>query len=96
MRLVRGGGCVVAVRFEWNRNALYDVRRSDGVVAQLDSIAEGVCDTANSIGKGTYSTGSQQGVRRPQGRWRATVVTADYRAMIDNAKHQTLIRSIPS
>ncbi|MCF3941323.1 hypothetical protein [Gordonia tangerina] len=82
----------MAVRIKWNTQALYDLRREPGVVAELESMAQRICDRANAEGEGTYAVGSQQGARNPQGRWRTTVVTADYRAIRDNAKHNTLIR----
>lgn len=82
----------MSVRIKHNPQGYYDLRREPGVVAELEAKAQEICDRANTEGKGTYAVGSQQGMRRPQGRWRATVVTADYRAMIDSAKHNTLIR----
>ncbi|MGB3602716.1 MAG: hypothetical protein WBA38_04090 [Gordonia sp. (in: high G+C Gram-positive bacteria)] len=76
----------------FNKDAFYEVRSLPGVVALVESKAEAMAAEANSIGKGTYATGSRQGLRRPQGRWRASVVTADARAQIDNARHNTLAR----
>lgn len=84
------------VRVEYNNNALYEIRSDPAIVAALDEKAQEICDRANEIGKGTYAVGSQQGMRRPQGRWRATVVTADARAMANNAKRNTLIRAMGS
>lgn len=82
------------VQIDWNPDWGFDLRRSDGVVSDLDSRAQGVADRANASGKGTYAVGSQQGRRNPQGRWRTSVVTADAEAMIDNAKNNTLIRAL--
>lgn len=84
------------MRIDWNVKGFYDLRRDPGVVAELDRHAERICARANAMGKGTYATGSRQGMMRPQGRWRASVVTADARAMIDNARHQTLARALGS
>lgn len=84
------------MRIDWNVKGFYDLRRSPGVVAELDRHAERVCARANAMGKGTYATGSRQGRTVKQGRWRASVVTADARAMIDNARHQTLARALGS
>lgn len=86
----------VSVRVVFNVKGFYDLRRSDGVIAELESHAERICDRANAMGKGTYATGSRQGMMRPQGRWRASVVTADAKAIADNARHQTLARALGS
>ena len=85
----------MSVIIRYRPNALYELRSAPGVVAHEEAIAQEICDRANDIGKGTYATGSQQGMRRPQGRWRTTVVTADAKAMAHNAKHNVLIRSMP-
>jgi hypothetical protein len=84
----------MSLRIEWNDNALYEIRSDPAVVAAEETEAQRVCDKANSIGKGTYAVGSRQGRKAPQGRWRTTVVTADARAMANNAKNNTLIRSM--
>ena len=81
-------------QLRWNPNALYEVRSSPGVAATVEGVAQRVCDIANSEGKGTYVLGSRQGAKRPQGRWRATVVTADWMAMRNNMRHNTLIRAM--
>lgn len=82
----------MSVRIEWNTEAMYEIRRDPGVVAELESVAQEVADRANELGKGTYAVGSQQGRKNPQGRWRASVVTADAKAMIDCARNNTLLR----
>lgn len=82
------------MRIEWDHDAMYDIRRDPAVVAMLEAEAEKVADRANEMGNGTYAVGSQQGRKNPQGRWRASVVTADAKAMVDNAKHNTLIRAL--
>lgn len=85
----------MSVRIKFHPNALYDLRREPEVVAALESHAQDLADDANAAGEGTYAVGSQQGVRNPQGRWRTSVVTADYKAMLDCAKNNTLIRVMP-
>lgn len=80
------------MRIDWNPNAQYEIRASPGVVSSTEAIARQKVEQANAAGKGTYAMGSRQGMRRPQGRWRATVVTADAQAMIDNATNNTLAR----
>lgn len=84
----------MSVRIEWNTEAMYEIRRDPGVVAELESVAQEVADRANSSGEGTYAVGSRQGRKNPQGRWRASVVTADAKAMLDNARNNTLIRAL--
>lgn len=86
----------MAVRLVWDYNALYQIRSDPALVAEEEAVAERVAAEANRIGKGTYAVGSRQGVKRPQGRWRTTVVTADARAMANNAKHNTLITALGS
>ncbi|MFT4125081.1 MAG: hypothetical protein QM662_02470 [Gordonia sp. (in: high G+C Gram-positive bacteria)] len=86
----------MAVRIEWNRSALYEMRSDPALVAAEVAAAQRVCDEANRIGKGTYVVGSRQGAKRPQGRWRTSVVTADAQAMAHNAKHNVLIRAMGS
>ena len=82
------------MRIDWNPHAFYDIRRDPALIAHEEQVAQGIADRANAIGHGTYAVGSRQGARRPQGRWRTSVVTADARAMADNAKHNTLIKAM--
>lgn len=84
----------MSVRIEWNTEAMYEIRRDPGVVAELESVAQEVADRANSSGEGTYAVGSRQGRKNPQGRWRTSVVTADAKAMVDCAKNNTLIKAL--
>lgn len=82
------------MRIDFNDDWFWEERRAADVVALLDGEAEKVADRANELGKGTYAVGSQQGRKNPQGRWRASVVTADAKAMVDCAKNNTLIRAL--
>ncbi|WP_425729523.1 hypothetical protein [Gordonia sp. DT219] len=82
------------MRIEWNRNGLYELRSDPALVAMEEAEAQKVADRANSMGKGTFAVGSRQGMKRPQGRWRTTVVTADAKAMASNAKHNILVRAM--
>ena len=84
------------MRIDWNSNALYEVRSDPALVAAEKTEAQKIADRANAFGKGTFAVGSQQGVRRPQGRWRTTVVTADAKAMASDRKHNILITSMGS
>lgn len=80
---------------EFDPGALYEVRSDPALVAREEALAQQVADRANTNGKGTYAVGSRQGRKNPQGRWRTSVVTADAEAMADNARNNTLIRSMP-
>ena len=84
------------MKIEFNKDAFYQLRSEPGVVGLLEEKAQRLADTANASGSGTYAVGSRQGARRPQGRWRASVVTADYAAMRDQAKNHTLQRALGS
>lgn len=84
----------MAVRFKWNIPGFYQLRSEPGVVAYLETYAQQVADRANEMGQGTYAVGSVQGMKRPQGRWRTSVITADARAMANNAKNNTLIKAL--
>lgn len=84
------------MKIVFHNQAFYELRRDPAVVGMLEEKAEQIADRANSLGKGTYATGSRQGARRPQGRWRASVVTADYKSQRDQAKNHTLQRALGS
>lgn len=86
-------------RIKWKKNALYNLRRAPGVIAHLEQRADSVADTANKGAKthdhdAKYATSSQQGERKPQGRWRTTVITANAEAMVDNASHNRLLSAL--
>lgn len=71
--------------------ALYKLRREPGVRADLERRGRAVlarCGEANG-----YMMSSVQGARSPQGRWRVSVFTANARAMVDNRRHNTLVRN---
>jgi len=82
------------VKIKWKHGALYKIRKLPGVISGLEAWAEQIAADANSMG-GTdgYKTSSVQGKRRPQGRWRTTVITATAEAMADNMKHNTLSKA---
>lgn len=81
------------VRIKFNPEAFYDLRRASGVIGDLEERAKRVQEAAGGSAAG-YETSSQQGAKRPEGRWRATVITATAEAVADNAKNNTLIRSL--
>lgn len=82
------------MKIKWNTQGFYDLRREPGVVADLETRAARIADAASSSGKGRYETSSVQGKKKPQGRWRTTVITADAKAQAETARHQTLHKSI--
>lgn len=83
------------IRIKWNHGALYRIRSAPKVVDELDDWAGKVASRANRMGKiDGYKTSSRQGARRPQGRWRTTVITANAKAMVDNMSNNTLTKAL--
>lgn len=91
---------VNSVRLKWNTGALRGIRYGDTapkVRSTLEHWAAKVAQAANSADKTDgYKTSSRAGARRPYGRWRTTVITANAHAMRANAKRNTLIRALHS
>lgn len=75
----------------------YKLRSAGGVQAFLEGAAEDVAKRANARldggGKG-FRTSSRQGAKRPQGRWRTTVVAVSPYAKRANAKYNILLKSL--
>lgn len=86
------------VDIKWTPGGFYRLRSEPGVRKALDKWADRVASNANRMAgtKNAYRTSSRQGARRPQGRWRDTVITGNYDAMKDNAKNQTLTKALYS
>ncbi|MFC9768486.1 hypothetical protein [Rhodococcus jostii] len=86
----------MATRIRLHVAGFYTLRSAPRVRADLAGRAEAIASEAMlRSGEGAeYGTGSQQGARRPQGRWRSTVFTQNAHAMASNAKHNTLIKSL--
>lgn len=80
----------MASRVRLNNKAFYEIRRSPGVVAELESRARKI---QAACGEG-FEMSSQQGVKRPQGRWRTTVAAISPKAKRKNAKYNTLLRAL--
>ena len=80
------------VRVKHHIDGYKALRSSRGVVADLEARAARV---QRAAGDG-YEVSSQQGAARPQGRWRTTVVTATRKAMLDNQRHNTLLKALGS
>lgn len=91
----------MTIKVKWNRSALRSIRYGDSapkVRETLDDWADKLAARANQMGKtgAGYKTSSRPGERRPQGRWRTTVITASAHAMNENAKNNTLLRALHS
>jgi hypothetical protein len=83
------------VRIRWRHGALHKIRSAPKVVDELEDWAGKVAATANRMGDTDgYKTSSRQGAKRPQGRWRTTVITANAKAMRDNMKRNTLTKAL--
>lgn len=83
------------VRVKHHIGAYHQLRSAPGVVGRLESEGRRTLSAAGGRVAG-YDMGSQQGAKRPQGRWRVAVVTATRKAMRDNARNNTLLRALRS
>lgn len=89
-------------RIKWNYGALRKIRYGETdprVIPYLDSLADSIADNANKGAKthnhdAEYKTSSVPGRRKPQGRHRTTVITANAEAMVDNAAHDRLLKAL--
>lgn len=84
------------MKISWNVDEFKAIRYSGPVASMLEDHAGKIAGRAESMGDGHYAVGSRPGAARPQGRHRASVVTANYKAMRDNAKNNTLIKAMGS
>lgn len=76
----------MASKIKWNVKAFRALRLEPGVIADLGERADRI---AESAGPG-YEASTFEG----KNRGRASVITGDYEAIRDNAKNQTLLRSL--
>ncbi len=83
----------MTIRIKWTPDGLYKLRSSPGVRADLEARGRRVLEAAGGTAAG-FQMSSQQGQRKPQGRWRVTVITANRYAKRLNAKHNTLIHAL--
>lgn len=79
-------------RIKWNIGAFAEIRNAPGVLDDLQNRADAI---ANAAGEGYESRPAEAGKGR-NGRGRAAIITADFDAVRDNAKNQTLLRSLDS
>ena len=83
-------------RLEFKRGAFRELRFDPAIRRDINRRAKAIADKANNdsdLDNG-YRVGSRAGARRPQGRPRATVVTATGDAVRDSAKNDRLLRSL--
>lgn len=73
-------------RIKWRVAGFRELRLEPGVIADLEERAEAVAAAAGDGYEASAMAGKNRG--------RASVITADYAAMRDNAKNQTLLRSL--
>lgn len=80
------------VRFEWNIPGFQQLRREPGVRRDLEGRGQAVLAACGGEARG-YRMSSHPGAPHPQGRWQVAVFTATPRAMVSNARHNTLVRN---
>lgn len=78
------------LRIKLRRAAAGELLRLPGTVARVNKSTEAIAEAANGASKGGYESGSRQG----RTRWRGGVVTATYEAILDNARNNTLTKSM--
>lgn len=79
----------MALKIKWNNSAFREIRLLPAVDADVQDRADRIADAA---GAGYEARRTDN----PRNRARAAVVTTNRRAMLDNARHQTLLRSLDS
>lgn len=86
----------MATRVRMNMQGFYKLRSAPAVKQDLERRAERIAAAAHDVGspEAEYGVGSQQGAKRPQGRWRSTVFTKNAVAIRSNAKNNSLIKSL--
>lgn len=87
------------IKVKLNNQAFYNLRRDPAIVRRLEKGAERVASEsmvqAQSAGHDAhYAVGSVQGKKKPQGRWRVSIITANFAAMLDNYKHQRILKNM--
>jgi hypothetical protein len=83
----------MTTRLEINAGALYALRGELGVRLDLERRGRAVLDACGGEDAG-YEMASEQGARRPQGRWRVAVYTRTEEAKEDAATNNTLIHNL--
>lgn len=83
-------------KLKLNKAGFYAVRKAPKVVEKEERMARKIAEKCNRDAGLTdgYRTSSIQGKKKPQGRWRTTVITATAAAQRDNAEHNRLLRNL--
>lgn len=76
-------------KIKWRVKGFKEIRMEPKVLEDLDERARAIARQANQSSPG-YFPSSQFGKRRS----RASVITGDVESMADNARNQTLLRSL--
>lgn len=76
-------------RIRWRAAAFREIRTSQKAAELVEKVARNIADAA---GDGYEVRGPQ--ITAGRGRARASVITATAEAAVDNARHNTLIRSL--
>ena len=76
-------------KFKWNTAGFEEIRRSPEAVALLESNVSAAADAAGPGYVGSVVQGVGRGTL---GRAIGTVYTDDFKAILDNSRHQTLMR----
>lgn len=82
---------------KWDKKASYNIRRSTPVRAHLNVIGMKVLAEAESTRankKVKYDIDSRQGARKPSGRWKVSIATANAHAMREEGRHNTLLKAL--
>jgi hypothetical protein len=79
------------IEFKWKNRSFYEVRSAPQVVEALENLGRHVLDEANSrLGEDGYEMTSEQGARRPFGRWQVRVFTRTNKAKAAEARDHHL------
>jgi hypothetical protein len=82
------------VRIKHRREGYKQLRSEPGVVADQQARGRRVQAAAESMSGAKYRMFSQQGRAKPQGRWRTSITTGDFRARRNNARYNELVRAL--
>lgn len=80
------------VRIDWNIDGFEEIRRSSGVVADLERRGAAILAGCGGEAEG-YGMEVHQGAASPQGRARVTVFADTEEARVENARDNTLVRN---
>jgi len=78
------------MKIQFNDTGLYELRRDPAVVAEVEKHAARI---ATAAGRG-FAWSSRQGMKRPQGRWRAIVYADTWGARRRNNRDNSLVRAL--